>query len=266
MEIFAHNLSQNYSETLHKFTLYNTTGLQGDQWDVYSPGDLKSNGAIKLLTIGIPDVELQAYHAQPTTKPPNREEFAKWLQGDVFPRHMEGILFWGASDEWLTVDEGLENTDILDHALATLIRSRRYEQLKAIYVDHVESETDKQRTKLCFQEAIAAGREAGVHVHTLTNRDDGGYWREFPAAPDSFDLKTGPHRGRPDFWVMNRLTGEWEGPGCDGCGECKECLRVYPKEMWANAEAKGTQGRAGFCKLDNIRLSDVSWGNSRPFV
>ncbi|ENH67633.1 hypothetical protein FOC1_g10010916 [Fusarium oxysporum f. sp. cubense race 1] len=89
--------------------------------------------------------------------------------------------------------------------------------------------------QLILQESVAAGLKTGVHVCTLMNRDDGGYWKNFPGKPDRFELKTGPCYGeRPASWRLNLQSGEW-GPDCEGCGECKDCLVVYPAELWKSS-------------------------------
>ncbi|CAF3560102.1 unnamed protein product [Fusarium graminearum] len=130
----------------------------------------------------------------------------------------------------------IERSETLDFLLSQVIESGAYKDLKVIYVENVEGwacwSGRPTRKQLAFQKTTAAGRKAGVHICTLMNRGDGGYWKNFPAKPDRFDLKTGPCRGkRPADWRLNLDTGKW-GPDCMGCGECKKCLAVYPPELW----------------------------------
>nr|CEG03587.1 unnamed protein product [Fusarium acuminatum CS5907] len=75
------------------------------------------------------------------------------------------------------------------------------------------------------------------------NRDDGGYWRNFPTRPDRFDLKTGPFGERPADLRFNVLTGEW-GQDCEGCGECKKCLMIALKLMIVAHNVPGVAGVA----------------------
>ncbi|KAJ3463264.1 hypothetical protein MRS44_008050 [Fusarium solani] len=154
------------------------------------------------------------------------------------------IMIWGEpgnGDDWLQLDDDVM-MDFIDTAIAAVIKAGTYKNLKVIYLDDIERQTETQRPRVCFQKSIAAGREMGVHVYTLTNREDGGYWREFPAAADRFDLKTGPFGERPASWRINRREGVWEDPGCEGCGECEECLRVYPEHVWKSAAASVAEG------------------------
>ncbi|KAF4341363.1 hypothetical protein FBEOM_4712 [Fusarium beomiforme] len=87
-----------------------------------------------------------------------------------------------------------------------------------------------------LQKSVATGRKTSVHVCTLMNRDDGADWRNFPAKLDSFDLKTGSCGERPTSWRLNLQYGEW-GPDCEGCGECQDCLVVYPADVWKSGRS-----------------------------
>lgn len=99
--------------------------------------------------------------------------------------------------------------------------------------------TDTSEWKeFAFQKTTAAGQKAGVHVCTIMDKDDGGYWKNFPARPDRFDIKTGPFAAeRPEEWKLNLYTGQWE-PNCNECGECDECLALYPSELWKENAAQ----------------------------
>ncbi|KAF5230539.1 hypothetical protein FAUST_9749, partial [Fusarium austroamericanum] len=123
----------------------------------------------------------------------------------------------------------IERSETLDFLLSQVIESGAYKDLKVIYVENVEGwafwSGRPTRKQLAFQKTTAAGRKAGVHICTLMNRGDGGYWKNFPAKPDRFDLKTGPCGGkRPADWRLNLYTGKW-GPDCMGCGEF--CFKNY---------------------------------------
>ncbi|KPA36929.1 hypothetical protein FLAG1_10278 [Fusarium langsethiae] len=132
---------------------------------------------------------------------------------EALPPNMEAMYVWGPTG----LCKNDEPSKALDFLLARIIESGAYYDLKVVYVENVESahkrwESDPViagQKETAFQETLAAGRKAGVHVCTLMNNDDGGYWKNFPAKPDRFDLKTGPCAGkRPADWKLNLYTGE----------------------------------------------------------
>ncbi|KAF5569757.1 hypothetical protein FPHYL_1746 [Fusarium phyllophilum] len=181
---------------------------------------------------------------------PDAEQLAEYVS-DSFPASAEALYFWGRSDEH--VDDSASDdipSDILDSTLAALIESGVLQNLKAVYLADVEKRQarndadsplrrsiDAGLKELVLPKSVAAGLKTGVHVCTVMNRDDGGYWKNFPARPDRFDLKTGPCYGeRPASWRLNLQSGEW-GSGCEGCGECRNCLAMYPAELWKSGRS-----------------------------
>lgn len=228
-------LSRNCPDTFRKMTFYRPTGLHGYRCGVYMPDQIGDPfPGMRQLSVGISDIDLLAM-SEVDTKPSIEAYVDYWCNG-FLPRNLEVIMIWGEPDgeDWLQLDDDVM-MDFLDAAIAAVIKTGTYKSLKVIYLDDIERQTETQRPRACFQKSIAAGREMGVHVCTLTNREDGGYWREFPVAADRFDLKTGPFGERPVSWRINRREGVWEDPGCEGCGECEECLRVYPEHVWKGA-------------------------------
>ncbi|KAJ4315357.1 hypothetical protein N0V84_008433 [Fusarium piperis] len=222
-------------ETFRKMTFYRPGGLHGYRCGVYLPDATSDISGMRQLSVGIDDIDLLAMYDLGAG--PSIEEYIDWWCQLMLPENIEVIMIWGAtSNEWLNeLDGDADVMDFADTAIAAMIKAGTYKNLKVLYLDDVERQTETQHEKACFQKSIAAGREMGVHVYTLTNREDGGYWREFPVAADRFDLKTGPFGERPASWKINRRDGVWEDPGCEGCGECEECLRVYPEHVWKSA-------------------------------
>ncbi|RSL99154.1 hypothetical protein CDV31_012332 [Fusarium ambrosium] len=235
-DIIPEALSKNYPDTFRKMTFYRPTGLHGYRCGVYMPDAIREPfSGMRQVSVGISDIDLLAM-AEIDSKP-SIEAYVDYWCGPFLPENLEVIMIWGEpgnGDDWLELDDDVM-MDFIDTAIAAVIRAGTYKNLKVIYLDDIERQTETQRPRICFQKAIAAGREMGVHVYTLTNREDGGYWRGFPAAADKFDLKTGPFGERPVSWRINRREGVWEDPGCEGCGECEECLRVYPAHVWKSA-------------------------------
>ncbi|EKJ70785.1 hypothetical protein FPSE_09021 [Fusarium pseudograminearum CS3096] len=213
---------------LKRLVVYNGESLCGEYgWLTYLPSDLKGFNAIKHHSISATGITDQACDPAYGYIPDMVKD--EWFH-EAFPPCIEAIYVWGESE--LRGDE-IEPLEVLDFLLARIIESGAYKDLKVIYVDNVESSARWWGLKgLSFQKTIAAGQKTGVHICTFMNRDDGGYWKNFPARPDRFDLKTGPCGGkRPANWRLNLYTGEW-GPNCMGCGECDKCWAVYPPELW----------------------------------
>ncbi|KAM0263795.1 hypothetical protein ACHAPA_008528 [Fusarium lateritium] len=233
MDSFLPILAKNCPR-LEQLVMYNSDGINGHGCAIYPPEELNDFESIKIITIAARSIELSGFYQLSKNgelREPTAEDLGEFVL-EAFPSTVEAICIWGESDVYVDSPDPARPSDILDSAIAHLIESGAYENLKAIYLEDVER--SHCRKELAFQKSIAAGRKADVHLCTLMNRDDGGYWRNFPARPDWFDLKTGLFGERPADWRFNVLTGEW-GPDCEGCGECKECLVVYPPELWKSA-------------------------------
>ncbi|KAG4287581.1 hypothetical protein FPRO06_05233 [Fusarium proliferatum] len=248
VDTFVSRLAVDNTTTLQRLIIYNPDGMHGYRCTNYRPQELDGLENLKLFTIAASDIELDALHQ--LYKRPNAEKLADHVS-KAFLSSTEAIYIWGSSDVY--VDDSKSNgvpADTLDSALASLIESGVYKNLKVIYLAdverrHAQNDTDislgrpidaglKQRI---LQKSVTAGLKTGVHVCTLMNRDDGDYWKNFPAKPDRFDLKTGPCCGeRPASWRLNLQSGEW-GPDCEGCGECMDCLAVYPAELWKSGRS-----------------------------
>ncbi|KAG5658156.1 hypothetical protein KAF25_007107 [Fusarium avenaceum] len=246
MDGLVQDLARKYPH-LEQLVMYNPGGFHGYRCVVYRPEELNNFESIKRITIAAADIELDAYYQQSSQRgKPTAKDLGEFVL-EAFPSTVEAICIWGESDVHVASPDPAKPSGILDSAIAHLIESGAYKNLQVIYLEDVErahrqkdrdialgKPLDAGRKELAFQKSIAAGRKAGVHVCTLMNRDDGGYWRNFPARPDRFDLKTGPFGERPADLRFDVLTGEW-GTDCEGCGECKECLMLYPPELWKSA-------------------------------
>ena len=117
--------------------------------------------------------------------------------------------------------------------------------LKSVHLEEIERQyrpsgsADRRPNthKLHFQKLIEVGKQAGVDIHTLTNRAPPKHPHSFPTAPDKYDLVSGPWWGRRDEiedWVFDVYKGRRVPPGCGKCGECEGCLGVYSRELWGS--------------------------------
>ncbi|KAF5547106.1 hypothetical protein FMEXI_5296 [Fusarium mexicanum] len=253
VDVLVGSLSFSNGKTLQKLIIYNPGGIHGDVFSNYQLSDLDNFRNLKLFTLAASDIvveELYVLHGYP-----NVEQLAEYFS-DSFPASTEALYIWGRLDDYLDHLIPSDNpSDIFDSTLASLIESGVLENLKVVYFADLEKRhaqdngevalarpidgglEDTGLKQLIVPKSVAAGLRTGVHVCTVMNRDDGGYWKNFPAKPDSFDLKTGPCYGeRPASWRLNLQSGEW-GPDCEGCGECTDCLTVYPAELWKSGRS-----------------------------
>ncbi|VUC29067.1 unnamed protein product [Clonostachys rosea] len=148
------------------------------------------------------------------------------------PPTLEVLLLWGLEDEAWYSRGNYEVNEALDDAMVALINSRSFPNLRAIYLEQVEKQTPIPRTKISFQKTMAAAKERGVYVRTLSNQHEPIPELGFPKIPDKYDLETGPFPARDPTWIFDPFTGSWTAPGCGGCGSCETCLRYYTKEAW----------------------------------
>ncbi|KAL4723691.1 hypothetical protein ACLX1H_009334 [Fusarium chlamydosporum] len=243
VDTLMHDLTKEAPQ-LQRLIIYNSKGMRAYRCALYYPEVIRNAWVMKQITVASSDIELECSWV--TEGKIDSEELDLWIE-EAFSPSIEAMYVCGMSAGYMDDSEEEIPTKSLDLLLAKLIESGAYENLQVIYVESVErghgqleweimsgKPIDAGLKELAFQETVAAGQKAGVHVCTLMNRDDGGYWKNFPARPDRFDLKTGPWAGkRPADWKLNLDSGEW-GPDCRGCGECKECLVVYPSELWKN--------------------------------
>lgn len=220
------------TEGMERFVLYHPAASQNQP---FKQTETLDSGSLRQITTAVPDVDFRSIY----------DSYIRHTDIRLtFPPNIEAVYIWGEPRKH--VERERVPLKSLDSFLADLIESEFYENLKVIYVEHVErthrqlfkdtffnggTDTPEWK-KLVFPKTTAAGLKTGVHVCTLMNRDDGGYWKNFPARPDRFDIKTGPFAAeRPEEWKLNLYTGQWE-PDCNGCGECEECLALYPAELW----------------------------------
>ncbi|KAF9768671.1 hypothetical protein IL306_013982 [Fusarium sp. DS 682] len=214
VDTFASHLARENAKSLQKLIIYNPYGVHGYRCTNYRPEELDKFENLRLFTMAASDIELGGLYQ--LGEHPNAEKLGEYVS-EAFPSSTESIHIWGRLDEH--VDHSKPNgitSDTLDSAIASLIESGVYENLKVIYLADVEkthAEDDRGipsevpfkagLKEPILQKSIAAGHKTGVHVRTLLNSDDGGYWKNFPARPDWFDLKTGPCGERPASWRLS---------------------------------------------------------------
>jgi hypothetical protein len=147
-------------------------------------------------------------------------------------------------------EEDEDSCDELSNPYKSSMRS-----LRAVYLEEIErqyttrdkrGQTDQERTgdqpcpeKVYFRRLAEAAQEANIDVHTLTNRAPAKHIHDFPKAPDKYDLRSGPWWERRDEtkeWVFDVYQGRRVPPGCEKCGRCEQCLRVYDEVLWRSLD------------------------------
>lgn len=188
---------------------------------------LKSLSDIRHMTVCMNDIYLGVEHAKIYNdlkpfpkdrdeeddegnifKEKNHDRFTiRWI-ATLFPRTMETLVLWDRADENMV--------RLIECGLIRMIQSGRYTNLKAIFLEPMERATRHLgKGDLCFQDAIAAGKEAGVDIYTLSNQGGMQHPIEFAEAPDEHDLHSGIYAGvRPGYWVFDPYLGRRISPSC----------------------------------------------------
>lgn len=230
-----------YQHSLRSLMFYNYSeqhGIQGYRCLAFRPEEFRDSHGLANISVNIRDVELDALYAE-TCKADGESNSAviERFFDESFPRSTETLTFWDELDSghihWEPSKEvGFEN------AIIKLIESEEHKNLKAIFLEEVERVrfgtvgAEPRTDAVWFRKAIEVGRQHGVDVHTLTNRNEVMHRIDFPEAPDRYDLVTGPWGKRPEDWVFSGYSGMRGPPGCGKCGKCDLCLRNYSKELW----------------------------------
>ncbi|CAN9285603.1 unnamed protein product [Alternaria alternata] len=160
------------------------------------------------------------------------EMFAIQRIATMFPRTIETLVLWAHADESMT--------SLIERGLIRMVQSGRYKNLKAIFSEPMErASRHSGQKKAWFQDLIAAGKEAGVDVYTLSNQDGMQHSIEFTEAPDEYDLHSGIHGGvRPSGWVFDPYLGRRISPECkaEGYDTLWADFKVVREAYWRNEE------------------------------
>ncbi|KAF2170397.1 hypothetical protein M409DRAFT_19219 [Zasmidium cellare ATCC 36951] len=222
----------------------------------------------------------------------DREFFIEFFMNSAFPESME-VLVLGSMGRGRMPDGDVE---FFDQAIETMIQTmrepeadsdedsadgksegsqdsesstktfdRRFPNLKAIYLGALdELGTDGEggvrvpapRKKRWFSRAIAAGRKAGVDVHTRTTRGQPIHDIQFPTTPNFADLKSAPDPPQ-EPWVFDFYNGCWKPRSCGNCGDCEECFRQYDRRVWKEVKDEYLRIDFGVRRSASVTSNDV---------
>ncbi|VUC25026.1 unnamed protein product [Clonostachys rosea] len=252
-------------QSLRRFTIYRPDYINGRDSRSYEPGLLQGLENLGLVSLCIQDVINEALGEARNKQSDEGINIFGSIQnaGDddnslphctnddfinhdelvdafirLLPPSLEVLVIWGQEtyedgEQWFRRGE-YEEYETIDDAIVAMMRSGRFEKLKAVYLNPVEEDGYTQREKVLFQKAMDEGRSRGVQIHTVANRPKQDHTLGFVAIPDRYDMKTGLLGERDEFWVVHPFTGEWVSLGCGGCGNCAICLTRYTRAAWEN--------------------------------
>ena len=138
------------------------------------------------------------------------------------------------------------DADMIDEALAAVIESASYPNLRAMFLNDLENlsalasrrESPRDRTKLWFQKATEAGLEHDVYVHTRSRIARRRREYDLPVGYSELDLRTSPYADSPLREAVSQyaLKPDWGvsfwRSFCRKCGKCDYCYSLYSKEVW----------------------------------
>jgi len=238
---YNHSKSTMESLMFYNCCTANISGfLKGHRCTVYLPHELYLYDSLKDVQISCNDMAQAASHRWEDRKDKSQPKMSFWREyiAEWLPTTTQAFILWGGCYRWRWegyFEDGQDYvTWVEDMVLALLTWRKKYTDLKAIFLEDVERAALLSRSgDPPFQKAVRLGKKFGVDVHTLTNRTKFQHEHHFPRAPDQYDLVTGSFGGkRPDNWVFDVYQGKTVPPGCAKCGNCEDCLELYPKRVW----------------------------------
>lgn len=234
-DLFASDLAKFQSKSVRRLMFYHPERLQGYRCNAFYPEELDPCRGLRQVCLCVEDIELQTLSTSKDC--PGRDDFTR-LFLKIFPKTLEVLVLHG--DTGVHVEGEESHAEILDEAVAQLIRRGRLPSLKAVFLEQVETSGSEERRHILFEKSMAEGHKRGVDVYTRTNRAERRHDLELLAPLGRYDLLSGPHgRKGKEGLVLDVHTGEWAPPGCSACGRCEPCLEVYAPELWDTIRPEG---------------------------
>lgn len=216
-------LSKWQSASLKRFMLYNAHNVRGYRCSAYHPDELEPCTSLRHVCIPVEDIEQEAEWSP-------EAQFGQEKISAVVERIFADPL------EVLVVSKARDNPgrpEVMDTAIARMIEEEWYKGLQAVFLDQLEMTESPEREKILFQKAMRAGEKMGVDVYTKTNRRKKVHELDLLVPLGKYDLLTGPYgRKGKEGLKLDLKTGEWGPSGCNACGRCDDCLKVYVAELW----------------------------------
>lgn len=223
-------------ETLESMMVYSPDFFMGNRSALFDPHEIEDACEVRQFSHDVWD------HIR-CVEDSTRDAFVEYFCRAVSSSLEVLVLHGFNAAEELSYVRGCE--DPVDEAVAALLDSGNH-SLKTIYLCGFEgfpvATGQRYGVDVRFQKAIVAGIRCGVDVITRTTRREDLINPEpsFPRAVGRYDLVTGRFGNleRPaedEGRLFDPVSGTRQAELCDHCGECDECLAIYPRELWEKA-------------------------------
>ena len=199
------DLATAQGRSLQSLMWYNFKEIRGDNSTLFEEGCFEKFKALKQVSFNVQDLPPWWNECPGSFEGPD-EHYVKHV-ADTFPASLECLVLWGDANVRDNSYDGRvpDGLVLLERVLIEMIR--RTGNLKAIFLEEVESTTERGRGSTSFEKAVAAGRAKGIDVHTKCNRPalrDVGW----PEPVEKWDLKTGSFSDRrAGGWVFDPYAG-----------------------------------------------------------
>lgn len=199
------NLATAQGSSLQSLMWYNFKEIRGDNSTLFEEGCFEKFKTLKQVSFNVQDLPPWWDECPGSFEGPG-EHYVKYV-ADTFPTGLEYLVLWGDANVRDNSYEGRvpDGLVLLERVVIEMIQ--RTSNLKAIFLEEVESATKRGRGSTSFEKAVVAGRAKGIDVHTKCNRPalrDVGW----PEPVEKWDLKTGSFSDRrAGGWVFDPYAG-----------------------------------------------------------
>lgn len=199
------DLATAQGSSLQSLMWYNFREIGGDNSTLFEEGCFEKFKTLKQVSFNVQDLPPCWGECPGSFEGPD-EHYVKYV-ADTFPTSLECVVLWGDANFRDNSYEGRvpDGLVLLERVVIEMIQ--RTSNLKAIFLEEVESATERGRYSTSFEKAVAVGRANGIDVHTKCNRPalrDVGW----PGPVEKWDLKTGNFSDRrAGGWVFDPYAG-----------------------------------------------------------
>jgi hypothetical protein len=191
--------------SLQSLMWYNFKEIRGDNSTIFEEGCFNKFQALKQVSFNVQDLPPWWSECPGSFEGPD-EHYVAYV-ADTFPTGLECLVLWGDANVRDDSYEGMVPDGLVLLERVVIETIRRTSNLKAIFLEEVESATERGRGSTSFEKAVAAGIAKGIDVHTKCNRPalrDVGC----PEPVEKWDLKTGNFSDRrAGGWGFDPHTG-----------------------------------------------------------
>ncbi|VUC20689.1 unnamed protein product [Clonostachys rosea] len=119
---------------------------------------------LRVVSLDLLYVEAQLPDARPKAMDEYSELLASNLSAQMEDADFDGLDFWEGA--FTTGQLGNNKLDYLDDIVEAMVRSKRYEKLKAVFLEEIQDlVSGMQRTLFSFPKTVKAATERGIYLH-----------------------------------------------------------------------------------------------------